>query len=247
MENILLFEGVNMVNNDKNDFDNYADNYREIHTQNIQKLSGKDSDYFSEYKIKEISDVLNNNAKLKILDVGCGDGNTARYFKKYFTNSEYIGIDISKSSIDIAKNKYKSEEKISFEQYNGKNIPYTENTFDIIFIACVLHHVVKKEHEDLLKECKRVLKKNGRIIIFEHNPYNPLTIKTVNTCPFDEDAVLMNSKYLNKLLKDVGFVDVNVRYTIFVPRVKILEKLVFIEKYLYWLPIGGQYYLIGKK
>ena len=232
---------------DPNDFDNYASDYREIHTQNVQKLSGKDSDYFSEYKIKELTTFIDVTKKLKILDLGCGDGNSAGYIMKYYPECDYYGIDISKESINIAKQRFSSQNNANFKTYNGEKIPFENDTFDVIFIACVMHHIDSSNHKKIMRECRRVLKKGGKLVIFEHNPYNPLTIKTVNDCPFDEDAVLMSSKYLKKLVAYIGFKRVKVKYTIFVPRIGLLEKLVFIEKYLYGLPIGGQYYICAEK
>ena len=232
---------------DPNDFDNYADDYRSIHTNNVQKLTGKDSDYFSEYKIKEIYGTFKDKKKMRILDVGCGDGNSAAFFRKYFPDCDYYGIDISEKSIDVATKKYSDMERMSFSVYDGSHIPFEDDSFDLIFIACVMHHIDKRQHKAIMKECMRVLSPSGNLIIFEHNPYNPLTMRSVNTCPFDEDAVLMNSKYLRKLLAFIGYKNIEVRYTIFVPRFGPLEKLTFIEKYLYKLPIGGQYYINAKK
>ena len=42
-------------------------------------------------------------------------------------------------------------------------------------------------------ELKRVLRAGGACVIFEHNPLNPLTVQAVNTCPFDENAVLIKA------------------------------------------------------
>lgn len=232
---------------DPNDFDNFASDYREIHTQNVQKLSGKDSDYFSEYKIKELTSFIDVEKNIMLLDLGCGDGNSARYIKQYYPKCNYYGIDISKESINIAKQKYGSCKNVSFSTYNGRKIPYEDGCFDIVFIACVMHHINYRNHKKIIKECMRVLKSGGKLVIFEHNPYNPLTVKTVKDCPFDEDAVLMSSKYLKRLVKYIGFRKVNTRYTIFVPRIGMLERLAVFEKYLYKLPIGGQYYIIAEK
>ena len=159
----------------------------------------------------------------------------------------YNGIDISEESINFAKKNYGSLTNVSFQVYEGKKIPFENNTFDLVFMSCVMHHIKSDDHKSIIEECKRVLKDNGLIIIFEHNPNNPLTLKAVNTCPFDKDAVLLKSKQLKNLFVSCGLKDVLVRYTIFIPRKGILEKLTFIEKFLYWLPIGGQYYIVGKK
>ena len=110
-----------------------------------------------------------------------------------------------------------------------------------------MHHVSEELHFDLLKECKRVLKEEGSIYVFEHNPLNPLTRKIVNNCVFDKDAVLINPKKLIKKIKTLNFLKVKKQYTIFLPRNSFLNKLIFIEKFLYWCPLGGQYFLYIKK
>lgn len=85
----------------KRQFDKFAEDYREIHTENVLKVSGADSDYFTEYKIAEISKFINNGKVW--LDFGCGDGNSARFILKYFPQSQYYGVDVSSESIEVAK------------------------------------------------------------------------------------------------------------------------------------------------
>ncbi len=228
-------------------FDEFAANYREVHTENVQKLSGKDSEYFSEYKIVELSRRFDTDKKIRILDLGCGDGICSKFFRSIFKNSSYTGIDISEESVDVAKKQYSSLGDVSFEVYDGEHIPFEDNSFDLVFIACVMHHIKSDNHKQIVSECRRVLKDQGSLVIFEHNPNNPVTMKAVNTCPFDKDAVLMKSKYLKRLMTDCGLAGAKVRYTIFIPRVGILEKLVPLERGLYWCPMGGQYYVTANK
>lgn len=137
----------------KKEFDKFANNYREIHTENVQKVSGADSDYFTEYKIAEISRFINDGKVW--LDFGCGDGNSARFILKYFPHSQYYGVDVSGESIEVAKKR--NIFGAHFECYDGNKLPFEENTFDIVFIACVLHHIPIDLRDKLLKECFRVL------------------------------------------------------------------------------------------
>lgn len=235
------------IKDDKNtkqkqiNFDDYAKDYREIHTKNIQVFSGKDSGYFGEYKVRIIRQELNGNKKVRILDLGCGDGLSAVFFKKYFPGMQYDGLDISKESIHQAEQKIQKR-NISFRMYDGKTIPFDDDSFDIILIACVLHHVPYDEHYGLLKECQRVLKERGNLYIFEHNPFNPVTRKIVNTCPFDEDAVLIRAGRMKHLLSELRFHNIKISYTIFFPRKFFFRYLLGIEKYLKCLPGGAVLY-----
>lgn len=90
----------------------------------------------------------------KILDLGCGTGIVGNEFQNFF-KAKLIGIDIKDYRIS----------PIPFRIFDGKNIPFEENSFDIVLISYVLHH--SKNPEVLLKDGKRVGKK---IIIFEDLP-----------------------------------------------------------------------------
>jgi len=157
-----------MENNRQCDnFDVFAENYRDTHDKCI-KLSGADSNYFSEYKIVELKNQEKQRTSSSILDFGCGDGNSCVYIRKHFENKLAItGIDISSSSIDIA-NKRKIP-NASFKDFDGTKIPYDDNSFDIVFTSMVFHHISFDLHEKLMLEIHRVLKKGGRFYIFEHN------------------------------------------------------------------------------
>jgi ubiquinone/menaquinone biosynthesis C-methylase UbiE len=221
-------------------FDQFAQDYRDIHNENI-KISGADSEYFAEYKILEIKEIEDITSSLRILDLGCGDGISAVFFNQHFPKSNYLGIDVSEESIEVARQRQVAN--ASFDAYDGYTIPQPDETFDMAFIACVLHHINFDNHAQVLKEVRRVLKKGGRLYIFEHNPYNPVTQKIVKDCPFDDDAVLLSPPYSRRLLqKVVGFAKTNIRYTIFFPRKGFFKKLLFLEKYMNWIPMGGQYF-----
>lgn len=224
-------------------FDQFAEDYRLVHTENI-KISGADSHYFAEMKVKWLTR-FEQNKPLRILDLGCGDGATAYYFQQHFPSWKTSGIDISSKSIEVAK-----ERKLpncDFVVYNGETIPYEEGTFDLVFVAGVFHHVDFSHHQRLAAEIYRVMKDNARLYLFEHNPLNPLTRYLVNTCVFDRDAKLLKSTYAFALFKRSNFTAIRKKFIIFFPRKGWLSKLIFLEKYLESIPFGGQYVLIGKK
>lgn len=235
-----------MGNDDAREFDRFADNYRDIHTNNINKVSGTDSEYFIEYKIKELKCNGRIPKKGKWLDLGCGDGLSAPYVKRYFPGFSYMGIDVSPKSIEVANKNWGEDKDTEFKVYDGKTIPLEDESVDLIYISCVMHHIPPKNRMHILKECKRVLKRKGRIVVFEHNPLNPVTRRMVNTCPFDRDAVLLTSGSLKKMFEKINMKGEN-RFTIFFPRKGIFERFLSLEEKMYWIPMGGQYYGVYRK
>lgn len=225
------------------DFDAYAKDYRAVHTANV-KLSGADSFYFAEMKVALLK-LYEVDKALHILDVGCGDGATEVFMQKYFSQWQLKGIDVSQKSIAAAKEK--NVANADFQVYDGTVIPFAGQHFDVVFIAGVLHHVDFSLHQKMMQEVYRVLKNGGRLYVFEHNPLNPLTRYLVSTCVFDKDAKLLRNSYTKKVVKQAGLQINSNRFIIFFPRKGILSKLIFLEKYLQWLPLGGQYFIQAVK
>lgn len=98
--------------------------------------------------IREESSQLNG----KLLDFGCG----RKPYKNLFDVSDYVGLDIEVSGHD-----HKESEVDVF--YDGKTIPFEDNTFDSIFCSEVLEHVFNID--EVLAEIKRVHKDNGKILL----------------------------------------------------------------------------------
>jgi len=221
-------------------FDEHALNYRETHDK-VVEISGADSDYFSEYKIIELLKFENPHKNLRILDFGCGDGNSSVFIRKHFPNANIFGIDISEESIRIAK-----EKKITnsnFNTFDGGIFPFKAEEFDIVFTSMVFHHIEYKLHQNVLQEIFRVLKNGGRFYNFEHNPNNPITRKVVRECEFDGDAVLLKPSYSKSITNNSGLKTEKLSYTLFFPRHKLFKIFLGLEKILTWCPIGAQYYI----
>jgi ubiquinone/menaquinone biosynthesis C-methylase UbiE len=161
--------------------------------------------------------------------------------QQYFPQWQVNGIDVSEKSIAVAA--CRKLPNASFSVYNGSKTSFADESFDIVFVAGVFHHIHYDLHNILMKEIYRVLKKGGRLYLFEHNPLNPVTKHLVRTCVFDKDAKLLNSNYSIKLLKENKFHVNKKQFIIFFPRKGLLSKLIFLEKYMQWLPLGGQYFI----
>ena len=86
----------------KVNFDEYSKNYDDIMQKQHKKFG--DIKYYAEYKIKILSDIVKRrNQKLKILEYGCGTGRNLPYIVEAFRESSVFGFDISKESLEIAR------------------------------------------------------------------------------------------------------------------------------------------------
>lgn len=93
-----------------------------------------------------------------ILDYGCDNGSTAKMIMNFNPTLKIVGIDIQSNR----------PSKIPRKIYDGKKIPFPDNTFDIVISLDVLHHT--KNISDNIKEMKRVSKKY--LIIKDHMIYS---------------------------------------------------------------------------
>lgn len=87
-----------------------------------------------------------------ILDVGCG----LRPYEKFFTQSTYIGIDVAKSGREA------EGKEIDFE-FDGINIPFEDDHFDVVICTEVLEHAINPVA--LLLEINRVLVSGGKLFL----------------------------------------------------------------------------------
>ncbi|KKQ49407.1 MAG: hypothetical protein US75_C0002G0015 [Candidatus Woesebacteria bacterium GW2011_GWC1_38_13] len=121
----------------------------------------KARDVFYRYIIDSVNRYFYRNLK-NILDVGCGDG-TLSVMLREETHAEVFGCDISIRELKLAKTKGIKTKHCDL----NKHFPYQTNTFDMVFSNQVIEHIIDPDH--FLSECRRILKRNGRLIITTPN------------------------------------------------------------------------------
>jgi len=231
---------------DPAEFDRFADEYRSLHARNIA-VSGEDPEFFAEYKVRDVAaESLAQHGQqfaAAILDFGAGIGSSIPYFCKHLPRARITCLDVSRRSLGVGEARFPGQAR--FVHFDGERIPFPDESFDIVFAACVFHHIKHDEHVALLTEFRRVLGSNGIAVVFEHNPYNPLTVRAVNTCAFDQNARLITGRAMRRQLYAAGFRNVRLRYRIFFPHA--LRAMRFLERWMRWLPLGAQYYAVALK
>jgi SAM-dependent methyltransferase len=223
----------------KIDFDQYAGQYEAM----IAAQTGffnRDNDYFVRYKVERAKQLtgqsLTDNVDA-VLDFGCGVGRAMPHFRTAFPNADVVGCDPSADSLAIARRDNPDCRFFTIDELNATT------KFDLVLASCVFHHIPPAERQEALRFCRDHLKPGGRLVIFEHNPFNPVTRHLVNTCDFDADAVLLRMGETVRRMRTAQFNVAETGYCLFFPdKVASLRPL---EKYLSWLPLGGQYFVSG--
>ncbi|MEB3165488.1 MAG: class I SAM-dependent methyltransferase [Cyanobacteriota bacterium] len=229
-------------------FDHYSESYG-THMAASLRIGGEESDYYIRYKILDAKRYAapsldaNTAPPLQILDFGAGTGTAIPHWCSIFADAKLTCCDVSERSLELARSRHGGD--ITYAHTSETDLPFQTGSFDLVYAACVFHHIPENQHLLVMRELWRVLKPGGALMIYEHNPLNPLTQAVVRSCPFDEDAVLIWPSVMMKLLRDSGFSERTSRYRIFFP--KVLRRLRWLEAWLGWLPLGAQYFSLGWK
>jgi len=163
----------------------------------IDKISGKSS--WQRNSSQEVKDLLfrayKYNETIRILDLGCGDGNSYDQLSKFHDRIKWVGVDIE-SSYEVQGRK---RSDINFIVYDGMNIPVLEDSFDIVYCCQVMEHV--RSPEELVKDVYRVLKGNGYFIgsTSHLEPFHSHSYW--NYTPYGISVLLQSAKFSDIILK----------------------------------------------
>ena len=122
-----------------------------------------------------------------ILDIASGTGDISKLISKEYPNTNIFMSDINYKMLDEGRNRAIDESfsrNCHFCQLSGEELPFKDNTFDVITVGFGLRNFTNKEKG--LKEMKRCLKKNGKLLVLEFSkPINPVFSKIYDWYSFN--------------------------------------------------------------
>lgn len=156
--------------------------------------------------------IIRNIENPQILDIGCGTGRTAIRIAKELTEEGHLfGIDIyeklaiSGNALDTVRKNAIIESvdgKTTFQYGSAIEIPFEDDTFDIVNISSVLHEIHGKEDQiEAMKEIHRVLKPSGYLYLSEWDRFSFQTIAFAGIFCF----VFNTRDHWLNLLNEFGF------------------------------------------
>jgi SAM-dependent methyltransferase len=232
-------------------FDEVARDYVQIHDRSLPP--GVSSDEFVVQKAAKVLDWITEGCGEKgfcYLDFGCGNG---RLFK-YILGSEPLkplladgrlqlfGFDTSVESIREART-IAGDEAIGLVSDFG-DLP-AELRFDLVVSFNVFHHIAPAERPAAATALRHRMRPGARLVVWEHNPFNPFTRLLVKLCPFDDDARLLALGSARRLFSASGL-----RYraheyvNVLPPGWHRWKGLAVLDRKLCRLPVGSQYWVM---
>jgi len=225
------------------DFNEFKDSYRDQVNKSIS-FSGKGLDFFTAVKADWLREIIRtqaeNGRRPRVLDIGCGHGFIHSLLRD--TDVDLVGTDLATDVLTLARD---LNPGVCYTSYDGTRLPFASEAFDITFAICVMHHVPPELWNGFLTEMKRVVKPRGLAVVFEHNPYNPLTRYVVASNDIDRDAVLLSSVRLKRLMLQSGFKSADSRFILFSPFDHRFFR--WLDTSMGWCPFGAQYYVMGRR
>jgi SAM-dependent methyltransferase len=222
-------------------FDHFAGDYDRLLDDPLRQRFAGDRDFFIHQKcrvlMRHLRRRLGGAAMLRLLDAGCGQGTAAAFLRR---DARVIGTDVSWPMLRHAVQRGPVAVQEPFD------LPFAEDTFDAAFVFCVYHHIDEAQQARHLRELKRVVVAGGRVCVFEHNPFNPVTQRIFQRAPIDRGCRMITPARLQRLFQDAGLDDIEQGFLLFLPQA-LWRWLGFLEPALAWLPLGGQYFVSGRK
>ena len=225
------------------EFDEYADSYGDAVDRSVAFV-GKDVDHYARRKVDHLLDLvqrrLGDPGRISAVDVGCGVGITDSFLAGRL--GVLHGVDTAADAVERAATRNPS---VRYQVYDGVELPFPDGELDLAFAICVAHHVSPGERPAFAAELHRVVRPGGMVVLFEHNPLNPLTRIAVSRCEFDKGVTLLTRGHASALLAGAGLLLAERRFIVFLPLEGPTAQRV--DRVLRQVPFGAQHYVAAHR
>ena len=232
------------------EFDDYAPGYAAGMDNPVKSLLGDSADAFVAVKLnwllRRFPELRSKGRDFRILDYGCGTATLLRLMAGAGLQTALCGCDISRAMMQEAQAHWPAGLPVpELLPQEGARTPLEPGTVDLAIISAVLHHVPVDERAAVYAELHRVLRPGGHLVVFEHNPLNPVTRYVVAHTEIDRNAILLRAGEVCGALRRTGFDKMRTQYLMFFP--PRLSALAGIEAALGWMPMGAQYAVTARR
>jgi tRNA (cmo5U34)-methyltransferase len=160
-------------------------------------------------------DFIPHSAK-RILDLGTGDDRLIKLLKtKLLKLDEAIGLDISPTMINMAKDSFKENPLVKIKEHDlSYPLPKNLGRFDVIVSGFAIHHLPHERKLTLFKEVFEMINPGGMFCNYDHVASSTIELhKQFLARPVykkeDQSNKLLDTEIQLKWLRDIWFTDVD--------------------------------------
>lgn len=117
---------------------------------------------------------------ISVLDLGCGPGSITADFASRVGNGRVVGIDRGEAAIQVARDTH-THANLEFVVGDITDLPFENETFDIVYAHQVFVHLSAETQEHALREARRVCKSGGMIALREAQIDNDTLMYPIDT------------------------------------------------------------------
>ncbi|MCU0538642.1 MAG: class I SAM-dependent methyltransferase [Desulfobacterales bacterium] len=230
-------------------FDRVARDYERIHDRSLPP--GVSSDEFVRQKAEWVARWIGKgtgSGEFRYLDFGCGNGRLFRYLLDAGPLQPLLeagrlrlfGVEPSIESLREAE-RIAGDPRVRLARRLHELPP--GKGFDFIISCNVFHHIAPLDRAQAARELHARMSPGARLVIWEHNPINPLARLLVKVCPFDKEARLLSLIAVRRLFEASGCRYMRHAYlNIFPPAWQRVKFLRAIDAALAGVPVGAQFW-----
>jgi len=163
-----------------------------------------------EYTTSMLTEKLNLQPNMRVLDIGCGTGGSAFFMARRY-GVDVHGLDLSTNMIDIA-HEYRTEmepavkHRVQFYIEDATEIDYPESFYDVVYSRDAILHI--KDKFSLFKKFMTTLKPGGKVLISDYCVGDQEQTEHFKAYVKNRDYKLLTVKEYGNALQRAGFVDV---------------------------------------
>ena len=144
-----------------------TDDSAELYDTQVEVLFNGSANAVRRQALPQLHEVFagRDQRKLKLIDIGCGTGRFLDSPKQVWPRLPVLGLDMSEAYVKFAKQHLKRFSRINLSVGNAEALPVTDESQDALTSIFVFHELPPKVRRVVFRECARVLKPGGRLVL----------------------------------------------------------------------------------
>jgi ubiquinone/menaquinone biosynthesis C-methylase UbiE len=105
--------------------------------------------------------------KLKVVDIGCGTGRFIDALRQVWPRLPVLGLDLSEAYVKHARRYLQRWSRVNLSVAQAESLPIANDSQDALISIFLFHELPPKVRRAVLRECGRVLKPGGRLVLVD--------------------------------------------------------------------------------